>query len=322
VIPVATPATASLTAAPQSTPGAETDTPTPPHPTPGAETDTPTPPHPTPANPTPGPRAGDIWTRPTDGAVMIYVPAGEFVMGSSDQDVETILDACTSCSRAWYSDEQPQHTVYLDAFWIDRTEVTNAQYLQCVEAGACRELECWGDEGFDAPNQPVVCVGWDDARVYAAWAGGRLPTEAEWEKAARGADGRTYPWGSSFDGTRLNFCDRNCAKEYSDAEADDGYAQTSPVGKYPAGASPYGALDMAGNAIEWVADWYEPDFYARAPSHNPGGPGFGEGRILRGGSYINSARNVRCAYRLVVSPHITAHDAGFRVVVDAGSPAP
>ena len=250
---------------------------------------------------------GDTWTRPADGMVMVYVPAGEFLMGSSDADVLA------------EDDEKPQHIVYLDAFWIDRTEVTNAQYRKCVEAGACQEPGCWDDESFNADHQPVVCVSWDDARTYAAWAGGRLPTEAEWEKAARGTDGYIYPWGDEFDGTRLNYCDRNCEFEYKDTAVDDGYADTAPVGSYPSGASPYGALDMAGNAWEWVADRYDEGYYHRSPARNPQGPASGGQRVLRGGSWLHYRRNARCAFRLRIMTSFY-FSVGLRVVVSLALP--
>jgi len=229
---------------------------------------------------------GDTWTRPADGMVMVYVPAGEFLMGSSDADGQA------------RDDEKPQHTVYLDAYWIDRTEVTNAQYRKCVEAGACREPECWS-----VRDQPVVCVGWGDAQAYAAWVGGRLPTEAEWEKAARGMDGRIYPWG-------------NGAPDCSRANYSSCVGRPAVVGSYPAGASPYGALDMAGNVWEWVADWYEEGYYARSPDRNPQGPAYGGLWVVRGGSFYLGRDYARCASRYRNFPlGDWSNNYGFRVVV-------
>jgi formylglycine-generating enzyme required for sulfatase activity len=243
---------------------------------------------PTPAPEKTAPSAGDTWTRPGDGAVMVYVPAGEFLMGSTDDDPDAI------------GDEKPRHTVHLDAFWIDETEVTNAQYRQCVEAGGCDEPDCWDNNDYNAPDQPVVCVTWDDARAYAAWVGGRLPTEAEWEKAARGTDGRIYPWGDS-------------APDCEKANHAGCTGRPGAVGSYPAGASPYGGLDVAGNVWEWVADWYDAGYYDRSPLRNPPGPDSGIFRVLRGGSYNINGWAVRCAVRLWDMPDSAYRNYGFRV---------
>ena len=249
--------------------------------------------------PTPKPKLGIGSTRTNekDGMEMVYVPAGEFIMGSTR-----------------YDDEKPVHTVYLDAFWVDKTEVTNAMYQECVAAGACQPNEDYGAD-FNDPNQPVVGVDWNDAKAYCQWAGKRLPTEAEWEKAARGTDGRTYPWGDGWDvrtTKRLNFADKNTDFDWSDKEADDGYEYTAPVGSYSDGASPYGALDMAGNVWEWVADWYDADYYANSPSRNPAGSDSGDSRVLRGGSWNLSQYVVRSAFRNGSSPDLRYYNVGFR----------
>jgi formylglycine-generating enzyme required for sulfatase activity len=218
------------------------------------------------------------------------------------------------CERKWFEDEYPPHTVYLDAFYVDKYEVTNAQYRACMEAGACdtpKNTTYYGNA--DYAKHPVVYVTWDDADAYCRWAGERLPTEAQWEKAARGTDGRTYPWGKTFDGSKLNFCDKNCPYNYKDASVDDGYAGTAPVGSYPDGASPYEALDMAGNVWEWVADWYNSDYYASSPESNPKGPASGDERVLRGGSWSYYAASVRAASRGKPAPG-PDHDVGFRCV--------
>ena len=258
-----------------------------------------------PALPPAGASAGDTWTRPKDGAVMVYVPAGEFLMGSTDDDIDAIMAQCSDCKREEYAEEQPQHAVSLDAFWIDRNEVTNVQYRTCVEAGACIEPRCWEEDDFNAPDQPVVCVVWADAQDYAAWVGGRLPTEAEWEKAARGTDGRIYPWGNSPpDCDRANYA--GCA------------GKPLPVGSHPDGASPYDVLEMAGNVQEWVADWYDADYYSRTPVWNPQGPESGAFRVLRGASFNYYPWVAHGAVRAGKYPIGSNWWVGFRVVLPPG----
>jgi formylglycine-generating enzyme required for sulfatase activity len=159
--------------------------------------------------------------------VMMYVPAGNFMMGSSDGGDE----------------KKPVHTVYLDAYWIDRTEVTNAMYAKCVADGVCRDATS-SDHSFNKVDHPATYIKWDDAQTYCAWAEAHLPAEAEWEKAARGTDGRKFPWGNDDPNSKL--------LNYSSLVGD-----TTPVGSYPSGASPYGVFDMAGNAWEWTSDWFD-----------------------------------------------------------------
>jgi len=269
----------------------------------------------TPAEPVAG--ATQFWEK--DGSTMVYVPAGEFTMGSPDADIDAILAECSDCKREWFTNEQPQHTASLDAFWIDRTEVTNEQYRGCVEAATCpAPTTCdWGEPTYSDTSKadhPVVCVSWEDAEAYCEWVGKRLPTEAEWEKAARGTDGRKYPWGDAFDGSRLNFCDANCEFDWKDSSADDGYQRTAPVGSYPEGASPYGVVDMAGNVWEWCQDWYSGDYYDSSPQRNPRGPDSGESRVVRGGSWYYNVRYVRAAFRVRFDPASRYYDIGFRCV--------
>jgi formylglycine-generating enzyme required for sulfatase activity len=248
--------------------------------------------------PTPSLGIGSTMLSEQDGMTLVYVPAGEFLMGSADSDVEAS------------SHEKPQHTVTLDAFWIDRTEVTKDQYQKCMAAGECAAPIC---SVTDLGDHPVVCVSWQDAATYCAWAGRRLPTEAEWEKAARGTDGRKFPWGNNAVAENLlNFCDSNCTSSGKDNSVNDGYGETAPVGHYPAGASPYGALDMAGNVCEWVADGYDEKYYASSPAQNPKGPDSGQYRVLRGGSLSDGQWYVRAAVRNWGVPDVWGVNIGFR----------
>ena len=204
-------------------------------------------------------------------------------------------------SNSGDADEKPVHRVYLDEFFIDKYEVTNEQYNQCVSAGPCSPNNKY--DGFTDPRQPVVGVDWNQASTFCSWAGKRLPTEAEWEKAARGTDGRTYPWGEGIDCSRANY-------------GDCGHGKTKPVGTYPSGASPYGAMDMAGNVWEWVADWYDAKYYQNSPNRNPTGPSSGLSRVLRGGGWYFSPLNLRVAYRLGLNPTDRGSNVGFRCVRD------
>ena len=226
---------------------------------------------------------------PPDTPVYVRIPAGEFTMGSGDADTDAS------------DDEKPQHTVPVGDFWIMRTEVTNAQYLRCVEAGKCTQPE---NGRYDKPQfarQPVTDVDWDQANSYARWVGGRLPTEAEWEKACRGTDARIYPWGSQPPPSPelLNF-------------DESGLGSVTDVGSYPDGASPYGLLDMAGNVWEWTSSLYR-DYPYKADDGRED-PESRDARVLRGGSFWDVARDVRCAFRRWDDPDYRGDDYGFRVV--------
>jgi serine/threonine-protein kinase len=255
----------------------------------------------------PEPRLGETLFREKDGMEQVYVPSGSFMMGSFNGD----------------SHEQPAHEVYLDGYWIDKFEVTNAQYEKCVDEGKCEtpfknatftRASYFGTAIY--ANYPVVYVSWAKAKAYCEWAGGRLPTEAEWEKAARGnTDTRVYPWGGALDGGKANYCDRNCESDKKDQNVNDGYADTAPIGYYPGGASPFGVMDMAGNVWEWVADWYGAEYYSRQTTwSNPTGPTSGEDRVIRGGSWINTAIIMRVSNRYSYSSDTTYSSIGFRCV--------
>jgi formylglycine-generating enzyme required for sulfatase activity len=247
-----------------------------------------------------------------DGMILVFVPAGQFTMGSATDDDGVF--------------ETPAHVVNVDAFWIDQTEVTNGEYAACVKAGACDPP--YSTASFSRPSYydnpdfasyPVIQVDWNSAAAYCQWAGRRLPTEAEWEKAARGTDGRIYPWGDSWDvatAPRLNFSDASDPLSAAHADVNDGYGDTSPVGSYPNGASPYGALDMAGNVWEWVNDFYGANYYSQSPADNPQGPNGGPGRVIRGGSLDGDMTRVRTAKRVWLPPASTGDDIGFRCARD------
>ncbi len=265
-----------------------------------------------PPTPTSGPVAGATMMWEKDESEMVYAPAGEFLMGFSESDVEAIR-AISPEAEFSVEGEKPQHEVFLDAFYIDKYEVTNARYRKCVEAGACNapsDTAYYGNA--DYAQHPVVYVSWYDANAYCRWAGKRLPTEAEWEKAARDNEEYTWPWGNTLDGNRVNFCDKNCPEWWKHAPVDDRYAHTAPVGSYPEGASPYGALDMAGNVWEWVADWYDPDYYSQSPAQNPPGPDSGSEKVVRGGSWLNGFTDIRARYRYKAVPTLRGKDFGFR----------
>lgn len=226
--------------------------------------------------------------------VQVYVPAGEFLMGSTNVDPNATAF------------EQPQHPVYLDAFWMDQTEVTNAMYAACVEAGGClipissgseTHLEYFRNPTYDA--YPVLYVSWANARAYCQWAGRRLPTEAEWEKAARGPDGQIFPWGDA-------------APNPSRANFNNNVGDTSAVGSFPTNASYYGAFDMAGNVWEWVNDWYGGLYYASSPAANPPGPTNGTVRVLRGGAWDSEVKDIRAAARFSFGPTSRQNFIGFR----------
>lgn len=245
---------------------------------------------------------GQTWTSPIDEATLVCVPAGEFLMGADDDD-EQALDR-----------EKPQHKVYLDAFWIDQTEVSNRQYAQCQAEGGCvRDLNS-GDSSFTRTDYlgnpaydtyPALIFVSSDAVEYCEWAGRRLPTEAEWEKAARGSDGRTYAWGN--EALNCNYVNHgDCAED------------TTAGDSHPAAASPYGALHMTGNVWEWVNDWYDPDYYLDSPLENPQGPENGEYRIRRGGGWRSLSAHLRVTNRASGAPkHYFDGQMGFRCAMNA-----
>jgi formylglycine-generating enzyme required for sulfatase activity len=253
---------------------------------------------------------GDVlnyWSFSTGNAVipgeMVLIPAGEFTMG---------CDPTYNLDLPCYESEVPTHTVYLDAYLIDRYEITNSQYAACVGDGGCTAPDdsssstrpsYYGNSDYD--DYPVIHVAWQDAYDYCAWIGKRLPTEAEWEKAAKGTGWRTYPWGET---------DPNCSltNAVDMGTFEECVGDTTTVGDHPLGASPYGVMDMAGNVAEWVNDWYDPDYYAVSPTSNPTGPSSGTDRVKRGGGFWSWPYDLVISYRSHRSPGDTLDDLGFR----------
>ena len=243
---------------------------------------------------------------------MVRVAGGTFLMGSP--------------AGVGESDEHPQHPVTLTGYCMDRTEVTVGAYRKCVASGKCKAAAQPGMEGLcnaargDRQDHPVNCVDWSEANAYCMWAGKRLPSEAQWEYAARGSDGRTYPWGNEAPSAkRLNACGSECrllgkrlGKEWTVLyEESDGWDTTAPVGRFPAGASAFGAMDMAGNVLEWTGDWY--GAYEVGASTNPTGAKEGTFRVSRGGGWVNvDASRVRAAFRLRGEPAVRGVILGFR----------
>ena len=264
---------------------------------------------------------------------MVLIPAGEFFMGSP-------------AGNGGLPDEQPERRVYLSSFWIDRHEVTNGHYLDFVNATGHRSpansnpaATVWEADGPPPgiDQHPVVNVSWEDAVAYCHWRSARLPTEAEWEKAARGTDRRTYPWGNDWDLQNANsasFWAGRTIEFASGAEWDEfwikgegariskekgikGEILTLPVGSFPEGASFYGLLDMAGNASEWVADWYNPNYYRAAPLSDPSGPERGAIKAMRGGSWLKPAVSLRATDRDWGTMDSRPSGTGFRCARDA-----
>ena len=231
-----------------------------------------------------------------DRAPMILIPAGNFWMGSPDGEGER--------------GEHPRHQVTLDGFYMDKFEVTVARYAEFVRAKKRSQPRFWNQvDSSKHRNLPVVGVDWHDAKAYCEWAGKRLPTEAEWEKAARGTDGRTYPWGNEQPTARL----ANFGKALTNNFYDN---RLVPVDSYEAGISPYGLHHMAGNVWEWTADWYDQSFYRKSPEHNPTGSSDGEDRVVRGGSWFHAPVDARSARRPGFPPTTRDSHTGFRCAQD------
>ena len=238
-----------------------------------------------------------------DGMEMVFIPEGEFTMGADSSNLSIPKSDAGAYVDSTF-DDQPVHKVYLDNYWIDKYEVTNNQYAKCVNAGVCKEPgnnEYYSNSLY--AQHPVVYVDWYDAQNYCTWVERRLPSEAEWEKAARGIDERNFPWGNDTpDENLLNF--------------DGNMHGTTIVGSYPEGASPYGVLDMAGNVWEWCSDWYDHEYYQYSPKENPKGPEDGDYKVMRGGSYLSGSAFLRSSLRDAIPPYASTASSGFRCVVN------
>ena len=268
----------------------------------------------------------------------VLIPAGEFIMGSSPEDVDigTVLceTDCTTktgdlmgdvealrlcrgqCKPAMFNNETPMHRVYLDAFYLNKFVVTNAQYREFVRVNggpapkneSRAKYTLWKNGTFpqDISDHPVINVSWYDARAYCRWAGGRLPTEAEWEKSARGHDGLRYPWGNETPTPSH----ANYGRPWSGAKT------LTPVGHFEKGKSPYGIYGMSGNVWQWTNDWYAEHYYQVSPQENPRGPKRGRNKTVRGGSWINIPAVIHSSSRVGYDPLNRIYDIGIRCAKD------
>ena len=255
---------------------------------------------------------------------MIRVPVGTFKMGSSFVENKRHFKKCLnydkSCELWWFNDEYPDRLIFLDSYWIDIYEVTNEKYLEFVlatghrfaldetcDSDKCRDGNLWQGASFPPriERQPVTQVSWSDADAYCRWRGKRLPSEAEWEKAARGPSGNIYPWGSGSPKNRATY-----GRKWR------GVFTMTDVGAYSRGVSLYGLHDMAGNVWEWVDDWYDLKYYSWRRKKNPRGPAEGKFKVVRGGSWVNYPDSLRSSFRRWSQPEVRFNDTGFRCAKD------
>ena len=278
-----------------------------------------------------------VYLHDGDGAAMVYVPAGYFLRGTTNAEAEELSGPFGD----FFGVETPRRSLYLSAYYVDKFEVTNRRYgvfLEAVKRGEVRDLHpstppdknytppYWRDSRLNGPEHPVTAVDWYDAYAYCRWAGKELPTEAQWEKAARGRDGLTYPWGDTWEKGFSNNIEvalgdtvvdeRHWLLLLGNLDVDALSVLTLPVGSFPAGASPYGAHDMGGNLYEWVRDRYIKDYYRDAPSHDPPGPTEPSPyRVLRGGCWSSHRAKIRAAYRNYDEAEDRHLEIGFRCIL-------
>jgi len=260
----------------------------------------------------------------SDNSLMIRIPAGTFKMGSSFEENKRHLKGCRkydkSCELWWFNDEYPDRLIFLDSYWLDIYEVTNEKYLEFVlatghrfaldqtcDTDKCRDGNLWQGASFPPriKHQPVTQVSWHDADAFCRWRGKRLPSEAEWEKAARGPSGNLYPWGSGSPKNRATY-----GRKWR------GVFTMTDVGTYFQGTSIYGVHDMAGNVWEWVDDWYDLKYYNWRRKKNPRGPAGGDFKVVRGGSRVNYPDTLRSSFRRWSQPEVRFNDTGFRCAKD------
>jgi formylglycine-generating enzyme required for sulfatase activity len=271
------------------------------------------------------------------GGSMTLISGGTFQMGAP---AAALADECSvfrdGCQTDWFAASEPVHEVLLGRYYIDNHEVTNeafAAFLNTTDPTDCAGYPCIdpaqsqiavqnGDFGVEDGQAllPASGITWYGASAYCAWREARLPTEAEWERAAAwDAEtdvARRYPWGDEFIGSAVNFCDANCDAPQANVDQNDGFAEVAPVASFAAGVSPAGLYDMAGNVWEWVADWYDPTYYAQSPGANPTGPDQGEVKVVRGGSWFDTGNFTAAAIRFPSAPDNADRTIGFRCAAD------
>ena len=290
--------------------------------------------------------AGAVLSDKGDTDVQVFIPAGIFLMGTTPEQAEKAVSFCMkhqeNCRKSWFTHEMPQREVYLDEYFIDKTEVTFEQFFVFIKQNnnLCRNAPCFKDLGNenvirkkngkwflieDYRDSPVTDIAWEGANAYCKWVGKRLPTEAEWEKAARGTDGRVFPWGNDWAQGKANFCDRNCPQDWAtknekqdwDDLPNDDQSKSAMVRAFENGQSPYGVYQMAGNAWEWVSDTYSPDAYTTLTATNPHMMKKGATHVLRGGGWNALPFLLRSAARYRDAPGMAVGARGFRCAKDS-----